>query len=82
MKFVGVFLAVLLFEVLALPTAAVPAAKTTLQKTKGVSNDFEIATDEDEPLYAYVYEYEEENSDQIWSDCSKSVSLCTTSTFS
>ncbi len=78
MKFVGVFPAVLLFEVLALPTAAVPAVKTTLQKTKGVSNDYEIATDEDEPLYAYVYEYEEENSDQIWSDCSKSVSLHTT----
>jgi hypothetical protein len=72
MKFVSVFVAVLLFEVLALPTAAVPAVRTSLQKTKGASNNFEIASDEDdEPLYAYVYEYEEESSDQIWSDCSK-----------
>ena len=74
MKFVSVLLAVLLSAVLVLPAAAVPAARISLHKSvKETFNDFEIAGDErdDEPLYAYVYEYEEENSNQIWSDCSK-----------
>ena len=72
LKFVSVLLAVLLSG--ALPTAAVPAVRTSLQKSRETSNDFEIAGEDYEPLYAYVYEYEE-NSDQIWSDCSKLVVL-------
>ena len=72
MKFVSVLLAVLLSAVLVVPTAAVPAARTSLHKSiKETFNDFEIASEDDEPLYAYVYEYEEENNNQIWSDCSK-----------
>ena len=72
LKFVSVLLAVLLSG--ALPTVAVPAVRTFLQKSGGTSNDFETVSEDDEPLYAYVYEYEE-NSDQIWSDCSKLVVL-------
>ena len=61
-------LAVLLSEVL--PTSAAPqaAVRTSLQKSRENLNDVELG--DDEPLYAYVYEYEE-NGDQIWSDCSK-----------
>ena len=67
LKFVSVLLAVLLSGVL--PTPALPAVRTFLQKNTGTSNDFERIED-DEPLYAYVYDYEG-NGDQIWSDCSK-----------
>ena len=68
LKFVSVLLAVLLSGVL--PTPALPAVRTSLQKNTGTSNDFERIED-DEPLYApYVYDYEG-NGDQIWSDCSK-----------
>jgi hypothetical protein len=59
----SIVLVVLISEVL--PTPALPAARTSLQKSG--RNEVE----DDEPLYAYVYEYEEESSDQIWSDCSK-----------
>ena len=65
---VSVLLAVFLSEVL--PTSAAPqvAVRTSLQKGRENLNDVELG--DDEPLYAYVYEYEE-NGDQIWSDCSK-----------
>ena len=59
-------LVVLLSEVF--PSLALPAVRTTLEKSHGGEN--EIEESDDEPLYAYVYEYEE-NVDQIWSDCSK-----------
>ena len=51
-----------------LPIQALPVVRTSLQKSEG--NKIE----DDEPLYAYVYEYEED-SDQLWSDCSKLVVL-------
>ena len=66
LKFVNVFLAIVLSEVLTTP--AVPAVRTSVEKNRRTSNEFEI--EDDEPLYAYVYEYED-NGDQIWSDCSK-----------
>ena len=67
LKFVSILLVILLSEVL--PTSAVPAVRTSVQKNGETSNsEFEI--EDDEPLYAYVYDYEY-NGDQIWSDCSK-----------
>ena len=42
------------------------AVPTSLQK------DVYDFGEDDEPLYAYVYKYEDEN--QIWSDCSKLIS--------
>lgn len=45
-------------------TLAVPVSRTSLQKNQVAIGE------EDEPLYAYVYEYDDEEN-QIWSDCSK-----------
>ena len=64
----SILLVVLLSEVQ--PTPALPAVGTSLQKSGGIEIEY------DEPLYAYVYEYEE-NTDQTWSDCSKLVALIT-----
>ena len=55
---------------------AVPAAAKTLQKDEEnplrsvLDADNAAELGDDEPLYAYVYEYEDVR-DQIWSDCSK-----------
>lgn len=68
LRIVSALLAVLLSE--ALPTAALPAVGK-LKSVQKSYKDFEIASEDDaEPLYAYVYDYED-NTDQIWSDCSK-----------
>ena len=58
----SLLLYVVLSEVL--PTLALPAVRTSLQKSK------ENGIEDDEPLHAYVYEYEDD-SDQLWSDCSE-----------
>ena len=60
---------VLISEVL--PTLALPAVRISLQKSE------ENGIEDDEPLYAYVYEYEDD-SDQLWSDCSELVVLLAT----
>lgn len=47
---------------------AVPVRSTSLQKVW--KDSYFDAKVEEEPLYAYVYEYEDDGN-QIWSDCSK-----------
>ena len=66
-------MAVLVIFILLPISTAAPAAvvRTSLQKTPGGSDGFEMDSD-DQSFYTYIYEYEE-NGDQIWSDCSKMI---------
>ena len=71
MHWLAVSIVLSVFSQLSTQTLAVPVSRTSLQKISENSNHADVREfEEEEPFYAYVYEYDDEEN-QIWSDCSK-----------